>query len=931
MQAVGRIGSYISKSVYTVSGTFHPFGGAVDIIVVEQPDGSYKSSPWYVRFGKFQGMLKSKEKVVGITVNDAEADFHMYLDSKGEAFFMQEVDVEEGESAASPPYTSGEEMEGQPRWPLKSKSCNYDSSLFEPVATERKALTRANTRQSQFFGFFGRRSPTEEEENAHDVNRDGSLEVAEMAADLLDLRWSTNLGSPKCKRDNCAPLSDADTLKKAVKKSPLFNGSSHDEINLISKTSYREADGVEMECVTSEYLVSPSVDSVREHTPATKLEPVISALGLDKSDLEMSSVSVVSEATKSDLDIDDSIARLNSLSDANSSLKENEIDNNHSFYSEILGSSAAELEGSSEEKNLLFCHKECRDVCIHSGDHFTIIHEEKISLSRGTSFGASESTLTECYSNLLSRQSSNDSLKDIDSQSIAAASKSSMGEHSILGDKDKLGSSEGPLYDPHIERCTVPPSIGASTISEEEQLLFGDLDGILPASRHSELSASDHEGKKADSLPMIRVADQGIESCDAKCSPISSLDQSEINDSTNALCLDTRTKSPMSNDVSITEIGNVQSEVTIRTARSLPSMVSHNNNLKATDASDFSNASRYPAGEPPKPGYPPRSVDTLGGTGRDGHFRRSTETKIPDVTIDSEEVNGVDISNEPGGVESGTNVTKVKVNKKIVQTLTPTSEQLASLQLKEGKNVVIFTFSTAMLGKQQVDARIFLWRWDTKIVISDVDGTITRSDLLGQVMPLVGVDWSQIGVAHLFTAIKENGYQLLFLSARSISQSYITRQFLLNIKQDGIALPDGPVVISPDGLFPSLFREVWKFNRALYDAFAVVRRAPHEFKIACLEDIRALFPPDSNPYPFYAGFGNRDTDEVSYLRVGIPLGKIFIINPKGEIVVNHHVDTKSYLTLHSLVNGMFPNMFTTEQEDFNTWNFWKLPPPSIDN
>ncbi|KAL1546976.1 phosphatidate phosphatase [Salvia divinorum] len=911
MQAVGRIGSYISKSVYTVSGTFHPFGGAVDIIVVEQPDGSYKSSPWYVRFGKFQGVLKSKEKVVGITVNDAEADFHMHLDSKGEAVFMQEVDVKEGESAASPPYTSGEETEGQSRRPLKSKSCNYDSSLFEPVVTERKALIRTNTRQSQFFGFFGRRSPTEEDvqgkENAPDVDKDGSLEVAEMAADLLDLRWSTNLGSPKCKRDNCAPLSDSDTLTKTVKKSPLFHGSSHDEINLISQTSYREANGVEMECVTSEYIVSPSVDSVREHTPATKLEPVISALGLDKSDLEMSSVSVVSEATKSDLDIDDSIARLNSLSDANSSLKENERDNNHSFYSsEISGSSAVELEGSSEEKSRLFCHKECRDVCIHSGDHFTIVHEEKISLSRGTSFGASESTTTECYSHLVSRHPSNDSLKDIDSQSITDASKSSMGEHSILGYKDKLGSSEGPLYDPRIERCTIPPSIGALTILEEEQLLFGDLDGVRPAARHSELSASDHEGKKADSLPMISVAGQGIESCDAKCSPISSLDQSEINDSTNALCLDTRTMSPMSN--AIAEIGNVQSEVTIRSARSLPSMVSLSINLKATD----------PAGEPPKPGYSPRSVDTLGGTGRDGHVRSSTETKIPDVTIDGEKMNGLDISNEPSDVLSGTDVTKVKINKKIVQTLTPTSEQLASLQLKEGKNVVIFTFSTAMLGKQQVDARIFLWRWDTKIVISDVDGTITRSDLLGQVMPLVGVDWSQIGVAHLFSAIKENGYQLLFLSARSISQSYITRQFLLNIKQDGKPLPDGPVVISPDGLFPSLFREV-------------VRRAPHEFKIACLEDIRALFPPDRNPYPFYAGFGNRDTDEVSYLRVGIPLGKIFIINPKGEIVVNRHVDTKSYLTLHSLVNGMFPNMFTTEQEDFNTWNFWKLPPLSIDN
>ena len=45
-----------------------------------------------------------------------------------------------------------------------------------------------------------------------------------------------------------------------------------------------------------------------------------------------------------------------------------------------------------------------------------------------------------------------------------------------------------------------------------------------------------------------------------------------------------------------------------------------------------------------------------------------------------------------------------------------------------------------------------------------------------------------------------------------------------------------------------------------------------------LQDIRACFPSDRNP--FYAGFGNRDTDEFSYLKVGIPKGKIFIINPK---------------------------------------------------
>ncbi|GKV04646.1 hypothetical protein SLEP1_g16783 [Rubroshorea leprosula] len=162
--------------------------------------------------------------------------------------------------------------------------------------------------------------------------------------------------------------------------------------------------------------------------------------------------------------------------------------------------------------------------------------------------------------------------------------------------------------------------------------------------------------------------------------------------------------------------------------------------------------------------------------------------------------------------------------------------------------------------------------------------------------------------------LQENDYELLFLSARSISQAYHTRQFLINLKQNGKALPDGPIVISPDGLLPSLFREV-------------IRRAPHEFKIACLEDIKALFPSDCNP--FYAGFGNRDTDEISYLKVGIPKGKIFIINPKGEVAVHRCVDTKSYTSLHALVHGMFPIRPSSEQEDFNSWNYWKLPPPEI--
>ncbi len=37
--------------------------GAIDVIVVEQDDGTYLSSPFHVRFGKL-GVLKAKEKIV---------------------------------------------------------------------------------------------------------------------------------------------------------------------------------------------------------------------------------------------------------------------------------------------------------------------------------------------------------------------------------------------------------------------------------------------------------------------------------------------------------------------------------------------------------------------------------------------------------------------------------------------------------------------------------------------------------------------------------------------------------------------------------------------------------------------------------------------------------------------------------------------------
>jgi phosphatidate phosphatase LPIN len=60
----------------------------MDIIVIKQPDGSLKSSPFHVRFGKLKILRAKNERPVCITVNDKENEFvSMKLGANGQAFF----------------------------------------------------------------------------------------------------------------------------------------------------------------------------------------------------------------------------------------------------------------------------------------------------------------------------------------------------------------------------------------------------------------------------------------------------------------------------------------------------------------------------------------------------------------------------------------------------------------------------------------------------------------------------------------------------------------------------------------------------------------------------------------------------------------------------------------------------------------------------
>ena len=58
---------------------------------------------------------------------------------------------------------------------------------------------------------------------------------------------------------------------------------------------------------------------------------------------------------------------------------------------------------------------------------------------------------------------------------------------------------------------------------------------------------------------------------------------------------------------------------------------------------------------------------------------------------------------------------------------------------------------------------------------TDIDGTITKSDVMGHAAALFGRDWTHVGVAPLFTRIEKNGYKFMYLSSRGISYADQTR------------------------------------------------------------------------------------------------------------------------------------------------------------
>ena len=214
-----------------------------------------------------------------------------------------------------------------------------------------------------------------------------------------------------------------------------------------------------------------------------------------------------------------------------------------------------------------------------------------------------------------------------------------------------------------------------------------------------------------------------------------------------------------------------------------------------------------------------------------------------------------------------------------VYTRTPSSNVLRNFELKLGKNIVNCIHLGSNLFRE-----FNIWRYELgqRLVIMDIDGTITKSDVTGYIQTVYLGMFSYIhdGIVPFLNALTEShGYAILYLTARPLGHQRETKQLLERVSDStGRHLPEGPLFPSKDRMLAALYREV-------------VSKTTMQMKTAVLVAISRVFARagSTKRTPFALGIGNKEADALAYNLAGLNAEHILLIDKSSRIDVWKHM------------------------------------------
>ncbi|EAX00918.1 lipin 1 [Homo sapiens] len=882
MNYVGQLAGQVFVTVKELYKGLNPatLSGCIDIIVIRQPNGNLQCSPFHVRFGKM-GVLRSREKVVDIEINGESVDLHMKLGDNGEAFFVQETDNDQ-EVIPMHLATSPILSEGASRMECQLKRGSVDRMRGLDPSTPAQVIAPSETPSSS--SVVKKRRKRRRKSQLDSLKRDDNMNTSE-DEDMFPIEMSSDeamelLESSRTLPNDIPPFQD-DIPEENLSLAVIYPQSA----------SYPNSD--------REWSPTPSPSGSRPSTP--------------KSDSELVSKSTERTGQK----------------------------NPEMLW--LWGELPQAAKSSSPHKMKESSPLSSRKICDKS--HFQAIHSE----SSDTFSDQSPTLVGGALLDQNKPQTEMQFVNEEDLETLGAAAPLLPMIEELKPPSASVVQTANKTDSPSRKRDKRSRHLGADGVylddltdmdPEVAALYFpknGDPSGLA---KH----ASDNGARSANQSPQSvgsSGVDSGVESTSDGLRDLPSIAIS--------LC------GGLSDHREITKDAFLEQAVSYQQFVDNPAIIDDPNLVVKIGSKYYNWTTAAPlllamqAFQKPLPKATVESImrDKMpkkGGRwwfswrGRNTTIKEeskpeqclagkahSTGEQPPQLSLATRVKHESSSSDEERAAAKPSNAGHLPLlpNVSYKKTLRLTSEQLKSLKLKNGPNDVVFSVTTQYQGTCRCEGTIYLWNWDDKVIISDIDGTITRSDTLGHILPTLGKDWTHQGIAKLYHKVSQNGYKFLYCSARAIGMADMTRGYLHWVNERGTVLPQGPLLLSPSSLFSALHREV-------------IEKKPEKFKVQCLTDIKNLFFP--NTEPFYAAFGNRPADVYSYKQVGVSLNRIFTVNPKGELVQEHaKTNISSYVRLCEVVDHVFPLLKRSHSSDFpcsdtfSNFTFWREPLPPFEN
>jgi hypothetical protein len=261
-------------------------------------------------------------------------------------------------------------------------------------------------------------------------------------------------------------------------------------------------------------------------------------------------------------------------------------------------------------------------------------------------------------------------------------------------------------------------------------------------------------------------------------------------------------------------------------------------------------------------------------------------------------------------------------------TLTPSPEVLLSMNVAVGSNRMRITHPGS---GAHVEFCIWAYTTKSKIVVVDVDGTITRSSVRGYVHTVFMHSYTYIheGVAEfLQTLVYDYDLYIVYLTSRPVFHLAETRQLLFNLwnrptpssallpsfggskppslqrKRKFLNTVGGPVFANRESLAKAAYRELISQDTisfksqvlmSILDVFSIAHiRSSGSGETSSQNVLSSILP------PLFMAFGNKDDDAIAYAHAGIAPANILIIDKSSRIKVWSSIFQRKMLSKQQL-------------------------------